>query len=668
MSNRLSVNMANVQAVVLAGCRDFGRCPIASRLPAALWPIVDRPALEHLLAAFLDQGVQHVTVCSCDEGSLLQQSIQTDNRLKVEYTYEPLPVGTAGCIRDAVHDQDGKDMLLLVCPANIVHLPKLDVLIDTHIQSGSDLTVVFNPVEIEGFAKPIGEAAGIYVCSPDILAYVPHQGYCDVKEGLIPEMLRLGKTVNAATLPMHVGNYRGWREYLRAISNYLKDSPQFGAELRLYDKKDSHLLWVSADVQIDPSAKMFGPCIILNGARICEDVVIIGPTVVGRNVCVEKRSVVANSIVWDGAQVGRNCEVQRCIVDYGAVVRSKTVVREKSIPSRAEGMFRGFLDGGLRVVETKVDRLKLVLQSGLARIDKRLPGWIQLNKAQYISWFGVILVLSAFIWSYWPNLVRLWNAWQRSDEYSSGLLVPFLAVYVLWSRRGDITQCPISPSVWGVFAFIGAQAVRLFGLYFLYDSAERLSIVLSIAALVLLLFGWKLLRRVSTVLLFLCLMLPWPNRIQAEVMVPLQRWATSSAVFCLEVVGYGVVQEGNIIHIGESSVAVAEACNGLRMVTAFFVISGLVVLLVKRRWWEKLIVLASSLPIALLCNTIRLTLTAMAFTVVSGEYWEKLFHDFGGYAMMPLALAAVVAELWLLTRLIVLPSEQQPIVITRQER
>jgi len=134
------------------------------------------------------------------------------------------------------------------------------------------------------------------------------------------------------------------------------------------------------------------------------------------------------------------------------------------------------------------------------------------------------------------------------------------------------------------------------------------------------------------------------------------------------VVGYGVVQEGNIIHIGESSVAVAEACNGLRMVTAFFVISGLVVLLVKRRWWEKLIVLASSLPIALLCNTIRLTLTAMAFTVVSGEYWEKLFHDFGGYAMMPLALAAVVAELWLLTRLIVLPSEQQPIVITRQER
>jgi exosortase len=130
--------------------------------------------------------------------------------------------------------------------------------------------------------------------------------------------------------------------------------------------------------------------------------------------------------------------------------------------------------------------------------------------------------------------------------------------------------------------------------------------------------------------------------------------------------GYNVVQEGNVIHIGNASVAVAEACNGLRMVTAFFVISGLVVLLVKRTWWEKLIVFASSLPIALLCNTTRLAITAIAFTVVSGEYWEKVFHDFGGYAMMPLALAVVVAELWILAKLTTPPTEQETIVITRQ--
>jgi exosortase len=261
--------------------------------------------------------------------------------------------------------------------------------------------------------------------------------------------------------------------------------------------------------------------------------------------------------------------------------------------------------------------------------------------------------------------VDLWDIWQRSDEYSSGLLVPFLAVYILWSRRHDIAQCHIRPSLWGLFAFVAAQAIRLFGLFFMYGSAERLSIALSIAALVLLLFGWQLFRKVSTVLLFLCLMLPWPNRIQATVSLPLQHWATSSAVFCLEIIGYEVVQEGNVIHIGQASVAVAEACNGLRMITAFFVISSLVVLLVKREWWEKLLILASGLPIALLCNTVRLTITAIAFTVLSGEYWEKIFHDFGGYAMMPLALGMVVLELWLLAKITTISPEKQVVLASK---
>jgi len=127
--------------------------------------------------------------------------------------------------------------------------------------------------------------------------------------------------------------------------------------------------------------------------------------------------------------------------------------------------------------------------------------------------------------------------------------------------------------------------------------------------------------------------------------------------------GFDVVQDGNIIHIGQVSVAVAEACNGLRMITAFFVISGFVVLLVRRAWWEKLIVFASSMPIALFCNTIRLTITAVAFTILEGEYWEKIFHDFGGYAMMPLALVIMGAELWLLTRLTTAPKQNMALPV-----
>jgi exosortase len=312
-------------------------------------------------------------------------------------------------------------------------------------------------------------------------------------------------------------------------------------------------------------------------------------------------------------------------------------------------------------------RIQRELQPLLAKIGEKLPAWIRTDRKSVLTYFASALVLTAFIWCYRSGLADLWNLWRRSDEYSSGLLVPFLAVYILWSRRHAIAQCPVRPSMWGLLAFAGAQAVRLLGLFLMYGSAERASIVLSIAAIVLLLFGWPIFRKVFTVLLFLCLILPWPNIIQYSVGLHLQGWATSSAVFCLEMVGYEVIQEGNIIHIGATSVEVAYACNGLRMITAFFVISGLVVLLVNRAWWEKLIVLVSSLPIALLCNTVRLAVTAIALTRLSGQFWHDIFHDFGGYAMMPLALAAVVGELWLLTRLTAPPDAEQAVIIVQQK-
>ncbi|MCH7557417.1 MAG: exosortase [Planctomycetes bacterium] len=660
-----------IKAIILVGSRDFGRCPLTSRLPTALWPVVGKPVLERLLTSLADQGIKQVIICSNGDGPLLQQSVHADNRLELNFLDEPLPVGTAGCIRDAAGNET--DALLLVFPAGIMCPPKIDVLIKTHREGQSDLTVMFNPAC--GNDKSLGEPAGIYVCETSILKHIPKAGYFDIKEGLIPEMLRAGKTVYAATLQNHAGNFRIRREYLYAITNYLENSPKLDADLKPSKGADSQTVWIAANAKVEPGARIYGPAVIMDGACVSNDAVILGPTILGNNVTIGKDSVVVNSVLWEGARVGPNCQIQRCLLGHNAALRANTVAEEKSIPFKPKGILERSAGRALKVSKNNASRLQHALQPTLRKVNsaghlmvEKLPSWVQSRKTKIVPWLAGSLVLIAFLWSYKAGLADLWNIWQRSDEYSSGLLVPFLAVYILWSRRHDIAQCKIRPSVWGLFAFIAAQAIRLFGLFFMYSSAERLSIVLTIAALVLLLFGWQLLRKVSTVLLYLCLMLPWPNRMQAAVTLPLQRWATSSAVFCLEMVGYEVVREGNVIHIGDVSVAVAEACNGLRMITAFFVISGLVVLLVKRAWWEKLIVLVSSLPIALLCNTVRLAITASFFTVLEGEHWEKIFHDFGGYAMMPLALAAVVAELWLLAKLTTPPDKEEAIIIKRQNR
>ena len=137
MSNQ-PVRKDKIKVVILAGSRDFGRCPLASRWPAALWPVAGRSVLERLLVHLADQGIEQVVVCSCGEGSLLADSVHADSRLHLTFLDESLPAGTAGCIRDAV--SDGTHELLLVLPASLMCPPEIDVLIRAHYDGGSDLT------------------------------------------------------------------------------------------------------------------------------------------------------------------------------------------------------------------------------------------------------------------------------------------------------------------------------------------------------------------------------------------------------------------------------------------------------------------------------------------------------------------------------------------------
>ena len=654
-------NIENIKVIILAGSRDFGRCPLTSRLPTALWPIVDKSAIEHLLHHLARQGIKQATVCSNGDVLLLKESIATTSSIQLEFLDEPLPVGTAGCIRDAA--EGNTDELFIVFPAGIISPPGVDSLIRAHRAGKSDLTVMLEPETENGNSE--NRSAGIYICQASVLEYIPNEGYCDIKEGLIPTMLQAGKTVHAAMLKKPLGTFHNRVGYLSAITNYLQNGcdPDIGlSQKKLNGSKN---IWLANSAKVETGARIYGPVVIMDEAVVSKEVIIFGPTIIGRNVNLGNNSLIVNSVLWDGAKVGENCEIQRCVIDYQAVVRSCTIVEEKSMPFKPEGILKSSVSGVSKLMKNNTGRLRQVLQSPIDKINGKLPDWARSRKGDILPWFAAGLVLITFLWSYWSVFVDLWNIWQRSDEYSSGLLVPFLEVYILWSRRDDLIKCRISPSIWGMFAFLAAQAFRLFGLFFMYSSAERISIILSVAALVLMLLGWQMFRKVFSTLVFLGLMIPLPNSIHYAIMLPLQRWATSSAVFCLEMLGYHVIQEGNIIHLNGTTVAVAEACNGLRMIMAFVVIGGLVVLLFKRAWWEKLIVLASSLPIALLCNSVRLTITAIAFTILNGEHWENIFHDFGGYAMMPLAIGAIVFEFWFLTKITTVPARKQVVTANK---
>ena len=150
------------KVVILAGARDFGRSPVASRLPTALWPIMERSAIEWLLENLKQQGLERATICCNGDVSCLKDSIANNVGMEIKYLDEPLPVGTAGCIRDGFDDLSE---LLIVLHATVTIPPNIDDLIKAHTEADADadLTVVIEPSDEN--KNPTNRSSGIYLCS-----------------------------------------------------------------------------------------------------------------------------------------------------------------------------------------------------------------------------------------------------------------------------------------------------------------------------------------------------------------------------------------------------------------------------------------------------------------------------------------------------------------------
>ena len=271
-------------------------------------------------------------------------------------------------------------------------------------------------------------------------------------------------------------------------------------------------------------------------------------------------------------------------------------------------------------------------------------------------------LLAITVWSYWYTITDLFKEWQRDDDYSAGQLVPLVAIFLVWRERKKLAECVLKPCWPALGLLMLAVAARAHGLLFMFESGERYSLVLTIAALVLMVGGWQVFRTVFWILLILILMVPFPGRIHNMISGPLQTMATTGAVFVLEAF-IKVNQQGNVITLNNRvPMAVVEACSGLRMLTAFIIVAAFMAYMVKRSRWQKAFLLFSSVPVAVICNVLRLCATAFLFLVASSELAEKFFHDFAGIVMMPAAVLIMFGELWLMDKLTSTEPEPQQVV------
>jgi exosortase len=245
------------------------------------------------------------------------------------------------------------------------------------------------------------------------------------------------------------------------------------------------------------------------------------------------------------------------------------------------------------------------------------------------------------------------HRWSTDPRYAHGYLVPVFALALLWLRRDRLESLTPGPNWAGLLLIAAALALRLTGAYFYVGWIEGASLLPALAGLCVLVGGWRSLRWSWPAIAFLVFMLPLPFRVEGALAHSLQRVATKVSTYALQTLGYPAVAEGNVIELDDVEIGVVEACSGLSMVFTSFAIATGMVLVIRRPWLDKVLIVASAIPVALIVNVMRITVTGVLHETVGSRWANLVGHDLVGWLMMPIAVVLLSLELELLTRLLV---------------
>ena len=248
---------------------------------------------------------------------------------------------------------------------------------------------------------------------------------------------------------------------------------------------------------------------------------------------------------------------------------------------------------------------------------------------------------------YLPTIQRLFQEWTTNDDMSHGLFVPFFAGWILWNSRTRLATIEQRPAKFGfvllvlgaVFACTGPPDMQTFAFL------TRLSLLLSICGLVLAVYGWQMIRAMAYPIILLLLMIPLPGFIYSRITLPLQLIASQFAEHGLEILGYSVLREGNIIHMPRQTLEVVEACSGLRSLMSLVFLSQVYIYLFDNRPWMRWATLAAIVPIAILANGGRIIFTAI-MSQIDRAWGEGILHASTAWGVFVIAFAILLATHW----------------------
>jgi exosortase len=278
------------------------------------------------------------------------------------------------------------------------------------------------------------------------------------------------------------------------------------------------------------------------------------------------------------------------------------------------------------------------------------------NNYSKLSIFIGLLLISAIIIHY-PIKTLLFSK-INSEYYSHIILIPFLSIYLIYLKRGEIfSQCSqaIMPGL--LLLAIGSMIYFLGYQYSLHLSENDFAAIILTAFIIfiwgdfILTFGIESSKKAFFPLSLLIFMIPIPSILMDKIIYVLQVGSTELTEVLLMMTGTSYLRDGFVFQLPGMSMEVAKQCSGIRSSIAVIITTIVAGHMFLNTFWKKILLVLIAIPLTILKNSIRITVLALlAIYVDQRIITNGALHRDGGIVFFMLALLIIFPVLVLLRK------------------
>ncbi len=262
----------------------------------------------------------------------------------------------------------------------------------------------------------------------------------------------------------------------------------------------------------------------------------------------------------------------------------------------------------------------------------------------------VVGLVVAMNFRQFPYMFRLWV---DDPNWSHGFMIPLFSLYLLYSRRDELLRIHRKVCPWALVLVLVAAVLQVAAYQIQNPWSCQVGMLLLILSLVFYLGGWQAIKIIWLPVMFLSFAMPIPESYYGKIALALQNVAATGSGIMLRMFGANVVVTASNLNVQDFSgtwlsLTVAEACSGMRLLMAFVALSVAMAYLGDRPLWQRIILVAMGIPVAILCNVLRVVITSAMFIWEKPALGKDFMHEFTGMLM----LIPAFILLWLLGKIL----------------